>query len=219
MSFTSEEIAAQLRCPHGENGAMFAQAMNLRNLLQVAAALQVLALRADERVLELGYGNGGLLALVLAQAEGLRYCGMEVSTDMHQAALAFNQPFVAAGYAGYRLYDGLHLPAADGTFDALFSVNTLYFWQDAAALFGECVRVLKPGGRLLLSFCEKDFMRQLPFSAHGFSLYDAADVLALAAPLPLSLCRESRSRDWAVGKDNRLVRRESVHLCFMKNGV
>ena len=216
MSLDLREIAAQLRCPHGELGGVFAQTMNLRNLAQIAAALRLLDLRPHERVLELGFGNGGLLGYVLAQAQGLHYTGVEVSADMHAAALAFNQPFVAAGLADYVCYDGLRIPAADGVFDALFSVNTVYFWQDPAGLLADCARVLKPGGRLLLTFCERDFMQALPFSAFGFSLYDAADVRALAAALPLRVQGESRSRDWAVSKDNALLERESVHLCFVK---
>ena len=52
------------------------------------------------------------------------------------------------------------------------------------------------------------------FAAHGFTLYDAADIRALAKNLPLRCILEQRSRDWAVSKSGKLVRREFVDLAF-----
>ena len=57
-------------------------------------------------------------------------------------------------------------------------------------------------------------MAKLPFAAHGFTLYDAADIRALAENLPLRYISEQRSRDWAVSKSGKLVRREFVDLVF-----
>ena len=38
MELSVEQTAAQLRCPHGEAGIAFGQAMNLRNLTQIVSA-------------------------------------------------------------------------------------------------------------------------------------------------------------------------------------
>lgn len=133
---------------------------------------------------------------------------------MHEQAQAFNAPFIAAGQADYRLYDGGALPFADAAFHKAVSVNTVYFWDNAPFMLAELCRILKSGGRLCLNFCEKDFMAKLPFAAHGFTLYDAADIRALAENLPLHCISEQRSRDWAVSKSGKLVRREFVDLVF-----
>ena len=53
-----------------------------------------------------------------------------------------------------------------------------------------------------------------PFAAHGFTLYDAADIHTLAKNLPLRCILEQRSHDWAVSKSGKLVRREFVDLVF-----
>lgn len=209
-----EKTAAQLRCPHGEAAAETGRMMNLRNLAQIAACLETFQPRVGEKLLEIGCGDGGLLGFVLSRAENLRYCGAEISAAMYEAAVEFNQAFIGAGLADYRLYDGLKLPADDAAFDAVFSVNTVYFWQDAAAMLEECARVLKPQGRLCLSFCEKPFMRKLPFAQYGFTLYDAADLRALAAGAWTA--RETRRTDWAVSKNGALVERETVHLLLEK---
>lgn len=214
MKPSAAQIAAQLRCPHDEAGSQLGQTMNLRNLTQILSAFAAGGLNPGDRILETGCGNGGLLGHILSLADGLHYTGLEISPLMHQQARAFNEPFIAAGLADYQLYDGGVLPFAAASFHRAVSVNTVYFWDDVPQALAEFCRVLKPAGRLALNFCERDFMAQLPFAAHGFKLYDAADLRALAAPLPLRCLLERRRRDWAVSKSGALVRREFVDLVF-----
>ena len=47
----------------------------------------------------------------------------------------------------FELYDGSVFPFGDEEFDRLFTVNTIYFWEDPAHTLSEVHRVLKPGGR------------------------------------------------------------------------
>ncbi|OSI11766.1 class I SAM-dependent methyltransferase [Neisseria canis] len=216
MEPTLEQTAAQLRCPHGETGRAFGQAMNLRNLSLIVNAFSTLGLNDGDRVLELGYGNGGLLGYVLSLAARLHYTGVETSALMHEEALAFNQAFISAGLADYRLYDGLKLPFADLTFDKIISINTLYFWERPAELMREICRVLKTGGRLCLSFCEKNFMQTLPFCAYGFRLYEPHDVVALTRSLPLRLCFQTARQDKAVDKSGNLTERIYIEMLFEK---
>ena len=213
---TPQETAAQLRCPHGEAGAELGHAMNLRNLTQILSAFSAEPIQAGARILEIGCGNGGLLGWILSQADNLHYTGLEISELMHREACSFNAPFIEAGMADYRLYDGGSLPFADASFHAAVSVNTVYFWQAPQAVLAELSRVLRPGGRLCLNFCERAFMQSLPFTGYGFTLYDAADIRRLAETLPLCCVREVRSQDWAVSKSGKLVRRGFVDLVFEK---
>ena len=58
---------------------------------------------------------------------------------------------------------GEHLPFATGTYDLILSHEVLEHVQDDQAAINEAVRVLKPGGRLVL-FCPN---RGYPFETHG----------------------------------------------------
>lgn len=214
MELSAEQTAAQLRCPHDEAGVLFGQVMNLRNLAQIISAFAAAHLRNGDKILETGCGNGGLLGYILSQANDLHYTGLEISPLMCEQAQAFNAPFIAAGQADYLLYDGGALPFTDASFDKTVSVNTVYFWDDAPLMLSEFCRVLKPAGRLCLNFCEKEFMSKLPFATHGFTFYNATDIHALTDNLPLRCVLEQRSRDWAVSKSGKLVRREFVDLVF-----
>ena len=212
MNLSPEQTAAQLRCPHDEAGAAFGQMMNLRNLTQILGSFEAVQLQNGDRILETGCGNGGLLGYILSQAENLHYTGLEISPLMHAQAQAFNAPFLEAGLANYRLYDGGALPFTDESFDKIVSVNTVYFWDDAPSALSELSRVLKSGGRLCLNFCEKDFMAKLPFAAHGFVLWDAAEIEQQVGALPLQRVARVQEEDLAVSKDGRLVKRPYVHL-------
>ena len=207
MNLTPEQTASQLRCPHGEAGAELGQSMNLRNLTQTLSAYAAARITHGNRILDIGCGNGGLLGYILSQADNLHYTGLEISPLMVEQAQAFNAPFIAARKAEYLLYNGTQLPFEDNTFDAVVSVNTVYFWHDAPEMLAEICRVLKPAGRLALGFCEQEFM-----------LYNAADIRDMAAELPLTCALEERSRDWAVSKSGTLVRREFVDVAFTKTG-
>lgn len=48
-----------------------------------------------------------------------------------------------------------HLPLADGSVDALWSVNAMHHWLDLEAAFAEVSRVVRDGGRLVL--VDEDF--------------------------------------------------------------
>ena len=79
-------------------------------------------------------------------------------------------------------------------------------------MLAELARVLKPGGRLCLTFAEKAFMQRLPFAAHGFALWDATDIEQQVGTLPLQRVACVQEEDLAVSKDGRLVKRPYVHL-------
>lgn len=98
------------------------------------------------RILDVGCGDG-VLATRLAQ-EGARVTGLDASADMIAAArrrakAARVEVDLVKGNAG-------DLPFPDGHFDCVVSVATLCFVDDPRPMIEEMVRVLKPGGRLIL---------------------------------------------------------------------
>jgi SAM-dependent methyltransferase len=98
------------------------------------------------QILDVGCGDG-VLATRLAQG-GARVTGLDASTDMLAAA---HRRANAAGVE-IDLVEGVagNLPCPTGQFDTVVSVATLCFVDDPRRAIGEMVRVLKPGGRLIL---------------------------------------------------------------------
>ena len=216
----AKALASQLKCPMGDTGQELAHSLNLWNLPMIVSALNALGIEEDDRILEAGPGNGGLLNYVLSLAENLHYDGVEISPLMYEQARATNNVFIAEGLAEYALYDGVNLPYEDGIFTKVLSVNTVYFWDEPVQLLAEICRVLAPGGCLCLSFCEKDFMETLPFAEQGFKLFDAADIMALTRELPLHTVNMQRLHDVTVaGGSTQLVQRNYVNLVFKKETI
>ena len=95
------------------------------------------------RLLDAGCG-AGLLALLAS----LR--GAEVSAlDASPALLAIARQRLPA--ADVREGDLEALPFADASFDAVTAVNSLFYAEDMSAAMRELVRVVRPGGRVVVT--------------------------------------------------------------------
>jgi SAM-dependent methyltransferase len=71
------------------------------------------------------------------------------------------------------------LPLFDGAVDKACTVNTIYFWSDAAASLRELYRVIAAGGRLVIGFAPRETLDRLPLTEHGFAKYEVDEVRAL----------------------------------------
>lgn len=124
-----------------------------------ARVLADLELRGDENLLDLGCGRG---AVLLAAAELLPE-GRAVGVDMWRPDQTGNSPEATrrnAELEGVSSRVSLHtgnitaLPFADGTFDVVVSSFVLHHVPTAAgrrAALDEALRVLRPGGRLVVA--------------------------------------------------------------------
>ena len=112
---------------------------------------QLLALKADSSVLEIGCGSGGY-ALHLAEKIGCRILGLDINVPGVRNANRLAQAKSLASRARFEDQDvSKVLPCEDSAFDAVFSNDVLCHLPDRAAVLGEIFRLTKPGGRTLFS--------------------------------------------------------------------
>jgi SAM-dependent methyltransferase len=112
-------------------------------------ALRLAALPPRALVADVAAGPGTLS--LLAAAEGATVSAIDLSPQMVEQ---FRARVAAAGLAAavdIRVGDGQQLPFETGVFDAAFSMFGLMFFPDRAAGLREMKRVLKPGGRAVVS--------------------------------------------------------------------
>jgi ubiquinone/menaquinone biosynthesis C-methylase UbiE len=173
------DLAAQLRKPEGEMGLETAHWMNVGNGPMNLHTLAVLNPQAEERILEIGMGNGHFVPNILNLHPRITYVGCDYSTDMVRVSAEKNAEFVQAGRASFVEADIVSLPFKEAEFDKVFSVNTLYFWAEVATTMQTLKRVLKTGGSLLLAIRPKHLMQQMPVTHFGFTLYAKEEVVAL----------------------------------------
>jgi SAM-dependent methyltransferase len=109
---------------------------------------QLAELPAGARVLEVGSGGGQLAVEIVTRRPDVSLVGV----DLSPAQVARARKRIRHLGERVRFVEGsaLELPFAAGDFDAVVSIGSIKHWPDAAAGLGECVRVLRPGGRLVV---------------------------------------------------------------------
>ena len=112
---------------------------------------QLLGLKSDSFVLELGCGSGGY-AVHLAEKVGCRLIGLDMNESGVRTA---NQLARARGLASQVRFErgdaSKNLPFDNNTFDAVFSNDVLCHLPGRLEVLVEMFRVLKPRGRMLFS--------------------------------------------------------------------
>jgi SAM-dependent methyltransferase len=136
--------------PTGRWAKLMGWFMGRGNQSEQREVLAALGPLEGERVLEVGYGPGVLVAYLL-QA-GASVSGVDPSPEMRAMATARARRAVDAADVDLRVGTAEATTFADAAFDAVVSVNNVPMWSSLEAGFGELHRVLRPGGRLVVAW-------------------------------------------------------------------
>ncbi len=152
-----QALLTQLRsaCPNGADAWQLAPidqlhtgglqaALHLRDTLEACLAPQ-----PAPRILDAGSGAGGLLRL-LAQLPGADVTGLDLCHNLNRLSLALCQlhqpPCRLTQVSG----DAQCMPFASDHFDAIVLQHSLLNMPKPGLALDECLRVLRPGGHLVL---------------------------------------------------------------------
>jgi arsenite methyltransferase len=152
-------ISRQLAQPSGAGGRVIAAFMNRGNRSLNRRAIELLDVGPSSRALDVGFGGGLALPLLLERAAHVT--AVDRAQDMVAAAGARHADDVAAGRLAVAAGDIDALPLADGSVDRILTVNTVYFWRDLASAFGELQRVMAPGARLVIGIRDGSVMERV----------------------------------------------------------
>ncbi|NMG57266.1 methyltransferase domain-containing protein [Geitlerinema sp. P-1104] len=111
-------------------------------------------------VLDVGCGIGGS-SRILAQDYGFSVTGITISPQQVQRAGELTPEGVDARFA---VDDAMNLSFPDGSFDVVWSIEAGPHMPDKAVFARELMRVVKPGGRLVMADWNQRDDRQVPLN-------------------------------------------------------
>ena len=197
-------VARQLTHPTGVFGRVIGLLMDRHNARMNAFAVEDLAPRPTDRVLEIGFGGG--VALRPFVQSGAFVAGVDRSSTMVERAQAIYAKAVAAGRADFQQGTVEALPFEAASFGKALTVNTVYFWPSLDKGFAEIHRVLAAGGRLVVGFLPKERMDRMNMPTDIFTTRSPADLIAAltkAKFVDTRLKRPTPTTPWAVIVANR----------------
>jgi SAM-dependent methyltransferase len=169
--------------PRGRVGWLLGHVMALKNGAMNRAALDHLDLQASDRVLEIGYGPGRMLKAVARRLERGFAAGLDHSEVMARQATRRCRRLIHQGRVEVGCGGVSEIPYAEASFDKAYAVNCFQFWPSPVDDLREVRRVLRSGGRLVLTIraAERPLRFDLARASGGLSRVERARQAMAAA--------------------------------------
>lgn len=175
MNCFSKYISSQFKNPRGIFGGIISLIQNVLNRAMYNHATALVNLKQGERVLDIGYGNGYLLHKMYRKQEVELY-GIDISDDARKMATKKNWKAAKENSLHLSVGDCCHLPYEDNFFDAVTSINTVYFWQDTVEGLSEIYRTLKPGKSFYNIVYTKEFLDTIKYTQIGYKKFEPEEL-------------------------------------------
>jgi ubiquinone/menaquinone biosynthesis C-methylase UbiE len=135
---------------------------------------------------------------------------------MFKEAQQNNQSGIADGKLKLQLGSSDNLPFADNSFDKVFCINVVYFWDEPQKHLQEVYRVLKPGGKFYATIRTKESMDMMPFTQYGFTKYTEEEWKQLVNKNSFSFLKAERIDEPVVQFENKPFLVQSLCLIAEK---
>ncbi|WP_328833842.1 methyltransferase domain-containing protein [Streptomyces sp. NBC_00252] len=114
-----------------------------------------------DHVLDVGCGVGGP-GLRVVESTGARLTGISISEEQVKTANRLAEEAGRADRAVFQRADAMQLPFEDASFDAVMALESIIHMPDRETVLTEVARVLRPGGRLVLTDVFERAPRKVP---------------------------------------------------------
>jgi len=140
----------QCQKPAGLLGRFVLWNMNSRHSKVTDWGLSHISIGTHDSILDVGCGGGRTVSKLAAIATEGKVCGLDYSKESVAVASRINREWIKMGGVEIREGTVSQLPFPDAMFDLVTAVETHFWWFDLSAGMREVLRVLKPGGTLII---------------------------------------------------------------------
>lgn len=168
-------ISRQCGNPSGIGGKMATLFMNILNQKMYRTCIKIINQYPNSKVLDMGFGNGYMLSKIADTNSSISLYGIDISEDMVVAAKKkFQHKNIQVNIGSVD-----NIVFEKKTFDIVYTINTLYFWNKPQQAFEEIFRVLKDDG-IFIQFCyTKDFLDKIKYTKIGFNKMTNEEIVLL----------------------------------------
>jgi SAM-dependent methyltransferase len=140
----------QVRKPSRWLGRLTLREMNKRHAPLTDWGLSHLEIRAQDTILDVGCGGGRTVNKLAGMASRGSVYGVDYAQGSLAASREYNRELIDAGRVQIEYASVSKLPFSTGPFDLVTAIETQYYWPDLPGDMREILRVLKPGGKLVI---------------------------------------------------------------------
>jgi ubiquinone/menaquinone biosynthesis C-methylase UbiE len=124
--------------------------MNSRHSKVTDWGLSQASIGKQDIILDVGCGGGRTVGKLAAIATQGKVYGVDHSAESVAMAMRTNKQLIDIARVEVREASVSRLPFSDGVFDVITAVETHFWWPALPTDLREVLRVLKPGGRLII---------------------------------------------------------------------
>jgi SAM-dependent methyltransferase len=143
-------VLLQARKPTRWMGRVFLRAMNEGHSSMTDWGLTHVVIESHFTILDVGCGGGRTVKKLAAIATDGMVHGIDYAEGSVAASRAENGQLIKAGRVAIEKASVSRLPFPDNTFDLVTAVETQYYWPNLVGDMREILRVVKPGGKLMV---------------------------------------------------------------------
>ena len=170
-------IGKQFRKPAGFLGRFVSAAMKKGNSFAYDTLLELLEIKDQDKVFEIGYGPGIGIDRILTKYN-CSISGIDFSKLMYKEASKRNKRHIELNKATLFFGDFLTFELGNSNFDKIFCINVIYFWDDLEKPFANIWNGLKIGGTFCFYMAHADDLKKLKFTEDDiFNKYSIAVVI------------------------------------------
>jgi ubiquinone/menaquinone biosynthesis C-methylase UbiE len=137
---------------------------------------ELLLLQENDHILEIGFGTGELITKMVKLINKGLIEGIDLSNTMVAIAEKKNKKYIAEGKVIIRQGNFEETAYNDNSFDKICCSNTIYFWPDPDNCIKKILRILKPGGKVILAFEDKEQLEKRSLNTNVFHFYSQDEI-------------------------------------------
>ena len=177
---------SQCQNPTGWLGRWVLRNMNSRHSNVTDWGLSQASIGKQDIILDVGCGGGRTVSKLAAMATQGKVYGIDHSTESVAIATRTNKQWIDIARVEIREASVSRLPFSDGAFDVITAVETHFWWPALPTDLREVLRVLKPGGRLII--IAEVYKGAAAFTSKAAERYSEKTGMALLSPESIGTC-------------------------------